>query len=113
MKQIRPFIDTLRDVEFGHLLNELSEKQNEVVTAVQSTGKAGKLVIELDYKPEGQGQLTIRSNIKTKIPTLPRGTTLFFVTPERNLTRDDPRQQKLELREVETTPAPLKDINHG
>jgi len=45
MKQ-RPFVDTLRDVEFGSLLEELAEIQHEVVTAVSSTDKAGKIVIE-------------------------------------------------------------------
>lgn len=30
----RPFVDTLRDVEFGGLLDELSDIQREVVAAV-------------------------------------------------------------------------------
>lgn len=110
----RPFIDTLRDVEFGALLDELSDVQKEVVAAVSDTRKAGKITIELEYKSEGDGQLAIKTNIKKKVPTYPRGTSIFFITPERNLTRQDPRQQSLPLRNVETAPATqLKDISNG
>lgn len=113
MKQ-RPFVDTLRDVEFGSLLEELAEIQHEVVTAVSSTDKAGKIVIELDYKPEGNGQLSIKANVKKKVPQFPRGTSIFFITPERNLTRQDPRQQALELRSVDAPATqPLKDVSNG
>lgn len=110
----RPFVDTLRDVEFGGLLDELSEVQREVVAAVSDTRKAGKIIIELEYKSEGDGQLAIKSNIKKKVPTYPRGTSIFFITPERNLQRQDPRQQSLELRSVDTPAAPqLKDVGNA
>ncbi len=110
----RPFVDTLRDVEFGGLLDELGDVQREVVAAVSETGKAGKIIIELDYKPEGNGQLAIKASVKKKVPTFPRGTSIFFITPERNLTRQDPRQQTLPLRTVEQeTKTPLKEVSNG
>lgn len=99
---VRPFIDTLRDVESGTLLEELSEIQNEVIAACQKTLKGGEITIKLSYKPEGEGQMTISADFKHKAPTMPRGKTLFFVTPERNLTRQDPRQQNLALRAVDS-----------
>lgn len=52
------------------------------------------------YKPDGNGQMTIKADVKTKEPALSRGTSLFFLTPEGNLTRRDPRQQDLPLRTV-------------
>lgn len=107
---VRPFIDTLREVEFGHLLDELSDAQKEVVDAVSSTNKAGTITITLSYKPEGSGQLTIKADIKKKVPTLARGTSLFFMTPEGNLQREDPRQQKLPLKSVDTPPQELKSV---
>lgn len=99
---VRPFVDTLRDVESGFLLDELSDVQREVLEAVSNTRKAGEITIKLSYKPEGEGQVTIKADIKHKAPTLARGTTLFFITPERNLTRNDPRQGSLPLRSVDT-----------
>lgn len=97
----RPFIDTFRDLEHGHLLEELSDVQQQVVNAVSATNKPGKIVIELNYKPEGSGQLTVKATIKPKVPELARGSSLFFMSPEGNLLREDPRQAKLPLRSVD------------
>lgn len=102
---MKPFDETLKDIEFGHLSRELAEIQQEVVKAVSETNKAGEITIKLTFKPEGSGQLTIKADVKKKIPQLPRGTSLFFMTPEGNIQREDPRQQKLPLKSVEQ-PAP-------
>ena len=98
MSKSRPFIDTLRDIEAGGLLDELSETQHSLIDAIRLTGKGGELTIKLAYKPDGNGQMTIKADIKAKEPALSRGTSLFFLTPEGNLTRRDPRQQDLPLR---------------
>ncbi|MEC6379724.1 hypothetical protein [Pseudomonas aeruginosa] len=50
--------------------------------------------------------MTIKADVKTKEPVLARGTSLFFLTPEGNLSRRDPRQQELSLRTVDTDPEP-------
>lgn len=100
MSKSRPFIDTLRDIEAGGLLDELSETQHSLIDAIRLTGKGGELTIKLAYKPDGNGQMTIKADVKAKEPVLSRGTSLFFLTPEGNLTRRDPRQQDLQLRTV-------------
>lgn len=110
---IRPFVDTLRDVEFGTLLEELAEVQNQVVDAVMETNKAGEITIKLSYKPEGAGQLTIAADIKHKTPKLPRGKSLFFVTPDRNLTRQDPRQAELEGLRTVTDNSQTREVKHA
>lgn len=102
----RPFIDTLRDVETGGLLDELTDAQHSLIDMVRLTNKPGELNIKLIYKPEGAGQMTIKADIKAKEPKLARGTSLFFLTPEGNLSRRDPRQQELSLRTVDSEPAP-------
>ncbi|MGQ9945976.1 hypothetical protein [Pseudomonas aeruginosa] len=102
----RPFLDTLRDVESGGLLDELTDAQHSLIDVIRLTNKAGELTIKLTYKPEGAGQMTIKADVKTKEPVLARGTSLFFLTPEGNLSRRDPRQQELSLRTVDTDPAP-------
>ena len=108
MSKARPFIDTLRDIEAGGLLDELSETQHSLVDAIRQTGKGGELTIKLTYKPDGSGQMTIKADVKAKEPILARGTSLFFLTPEGNLTRRDPRQQDLTLRTVSEEQAPDK-----
>ncbi len=97
----RPCIDTFRQIEGGILLEELADKQSEVLKAVQHTNKKGMLTITLSYTPEGQGQVSIEADIKTKAPKMSRGRSLFFVTPDANLERNDPRQAELELRSVD------------
>ena len=111
----RPFVDTLRDIEFGTLLEELAVVQKDVIDAVMEPNKGGEITIKLAYKPEGQGQLTIAADIKHKAPKLPRGKSLFFVTPERNLSRQNPRQQELDgLRQVNTdNDKPLREVTNG
>lgn len=111
---IRPFVDTLRDLECGVFLESLGSEQHELIQAIQKTNKGGKLVIELDYKPEGNGQMTIAAAVKSKVPQMPRGKSLFFVTPEANLTRTDPRQQEIPgLRSVDTDTPEFREVKNG
>ncbi|RZI33104.1 hypothetical protein [Pseudomonas orientalis] len=102
----RPFMDTLRDIEAGGLLDELTEAQHSLIDAIRMTGKGGDLTIKLTYKPDGGGQMTVKADVRTKEPVLARGTSLFFLTPEGNITRRDPRQQEIPLRSVEDEPGP-------
>jgi len=112
MSKSRPFIDTLRDIEAGGLLDELSETQHSLIDAIRLTGKAGELTIKLAYKPDGNGQMTIKADVKAKEPAISRGTSLFFLTPEGNLTRRDPRQQDLPLRRVnDDKPEVLRQVS--
>ena len=111
----RPFIDTLREIEYGNLLEDLAEQQQKLVDAVLATQKKGSLTIKLNYVPEGDGQITINAEEpKISEPKMARGKTLFFATPERNLTRNDPRQGELEgLRQVSDDEQPARTVNHG
>ncbi|MHA6478937.1 hypothetical protein ACX1DW_15795 [Stutzerimonas sp. KH-1] len=109
-KKARPFIDTLREIEAGGLLDELTEVQHSLVDAIRLTGKAGELTIKLAYKPDGAGQMTIKADVKAKEPVLSRGTSLFFLTPEGNLTRRDPRQQEIPLRSVTDDTPPTEAL---
>lgn len=112
MSKSRPFIDTMRDIEAGCLLDELSETQHSLIDAIRLTGKGGELTIKLAYKPDGNGQMTIKADVKAKEPALSRGTSLFFLTPEGNLTRRDPRQQDLPLRTVnDDKPEVLRQVS--
>ena len=112
MSKSRPFIDTLRDIEAGGLLDELSETQHSLIDAIRLTGKGGELTIKLAYKPDGNGQMAIKADVKAKEPALSRGTSLFFLTPEGNLTRRDPRQQDLPLRTVnDDKPEVLRQVS--
>lgn len=97
----KPFNLFLPEMRFGETVAELTEKMNELVAAVGNTNKTGSITLTIKLKPAGGGAIEITDEIKAKIPTLPRGTSLFFATPEGNLQRNDPRQGELDgLRSV-------------
>lgn len=106
----RPFIDTFRQVEAGRLLDELADTQRELVEAVTRAGTKGILTITLSYVPEGPGQISIGADIKAKGPQMARGRYFFFVDGNYNLSRNDPRQQELDIRVVDDAPTQPKTV---
>jgi len=111
----RPFADTLRQIRFGELQEELSEQLNALTKRCTETGRAGELVLKIKLKPGKGGQVEILDDLNVKLPKLERGTSIFFATPEGNLQREDPRQMDIaELREVASAPAaPLRNVSNG
>lgn len=108
----KPFNIFLPDIRFGEAVRELTEKMTELVEAVGNTNKGGQLTLTIKLKPGGGGAIEITDEIRAKIPELPRGTSLFFATPEGNLERNDPRQAELDgLRCVPAQQSPLKEAS--
>ena len=100
MANSRPFLDFLRDHRHGVTHDELSDALQDVVAAVHDTGKSGSLTLTITVKPTNSEALDVSDIIKTKLPQLPKSSSLFFVSPENNLVRDDPKQHRLELQEI-------------
>ncbi len=99
--ELKPITETLRHVRGGMLLDEASEKLAEIVKAVDITGKAGRITIELQVKKLSRsGALEIIDKVTSKIPAEAPLTTMMYPTPEGNLITEDPRQQKLDLKSV-------------
>lgn len=97
----KPFNLFLPEMRFGETVAELTERMAELVAAVGNTNKVGSLTLTINLKPAGGGAIEITDEIRAKIPELPRGTSLFFATPEGNLQRNDPRQGEMDgLRSV-------------
>lgn len=108
---IRPFTDTLNTLRFGTLNDDLSDALHELIEKCANTGKAGTLTLQLTLKPGKGGQIEVIDDLKVKLPKEEKGTTLMFATPEGNLTREDPRQLKLEgLRSVDMETGELKKV---
>lgn len=113
---IRPFFDTIREIRRGQILDDCAAELNKAVKAVDETGKAAKLIIELTIKPAAKiaGTYVISDKVRAKLPELPVGETILFGTPEGNLQARDPRQGEIELKAIDT-PAThsgdLKQVN--
>lgn len=103
---VRPFADFLREQDRGRTHDALSQQLHDLIAAVQETGKGGSIVLKIDVKPVTgtQGRtLTVTDQVTAKIPH-PDRKSIFFVTDDGNLSRNDPQQPVITgLREVETT----------
>ena len=88
----RPFFDTARDIRRGQFIEDIADELQRVVASVEETGKPGKLLIELTIKPasKAQGAVTIADKIEAKLPKLPAGETIMFVTPGKQLGSERP-----------------------
>lgn len=96
----RPIVDTLRLLDEGAFLDRCSEQLAALVRGVEETGKAGRLQITLEVKRGTKGAMLIRPDSAVKVPEAKLEPTMLWATPEGALTVDNPRQQKLDLRQV-------------
>jgi ABC-type thiamine transport system ATPase subunit len=94
----RPFADVLIELNRGKTHAELSRALQDVIAAVRDTGKPGKLAFALAVKPaRADGMVEITDQVAVKLPAYDRPASMFFVTDDANLSRNDPRQTELDL----------------
>lgn len=74
----------------GKLNRDISRDLADVTAAAVEQGKAGKVVITISVKPEGDGQVAVTADSKATIPTAKSGSRMWFTDDEGNLLRDDP-----------------------
>lgn len=101
--QVRPFADWLREQRRGALHDELSEELRKLVMACQTTGKAGSLHLKLTLTPSDASlfaHLEVTDDVSVKEPKPPRPASIFYPDENANLVRNDPRQQRLGLRDA-------------
>jgi hypothetical protein len=99
----RPFADLLREQRRGSMHDELTAKLHELVNAVESIGKPGKLVLTIDirkYKNDTGGVIEVSDDVELKLPKPDRPTAIWFTTADGNLSKTDPAQKQMPLTEV-------------
>lgn len=107
----RPFTDTLNSLRYGTLNEDLTKALNDLTTKCADTGRQGKLTLVLNLKPGKGGQIEIFDDIKVTAPKEERGSSIFWATPEGNLTRDDPKQMAIEgLRTLDHSTGELRRV---
>ena len=93
----------LRDLHQGKVLEELSEEITAITAAVRAAGKSGELTLKVKFKTPPKGDvsyLTFEAEVSSKKPRRDRGDTIFFITNDNRLTRQDPTQTELPFRGV-------------
>jgi hypothetical protein len=79
----------------------LSDALADLVLAVAEHRKKGVLQLQVIVTPNGDGvTVTVADKIKMTVPEGERGAAIFFVDEDGNLSRQNPRQIELPLREV-------------
>jgi len=97
------FISTLGQLGRRTFVAELDEKLAQLTQQVRHVGKPGKLVIELTLKPRNSeaSEVDVIEDARVTAPKQPRKGSIFFTTEEGSLTRTDPNQTEMDLREVQ------------
>lgn len=96
---LRPFNQWLLEQRGGSLHGELTETLAEVVAAAVKHEKAGSLTVKINVKPEEGGIVIVTDEVKAKVPEA-RGAALFHTDKRGNLSRENPNQIAMPLREV-------------
>lgn len=92
------FLQVLMDMRSGSVAQDINSKFNELVSAVLETGAKGELTVKLLVKPSkfamGGAVVEIETEheVKSKVPELKVGKSVFFITKDGRLTREDPAQ---------------------
>jgi len=114
---VRPFADVLRELSGGQAHHDLSRRLHELTDAVRSTGRPGKLSLVIEVKPisgtDGKN-VTVTDQVTAKIPQAERPKTIFFVTQDGQLSRQDPGQiPAFDLRQVDTGPVSVSQLRQA
>lgn len=96
------FVHLMQQHRRGDCLADMSAALREVNKAVKQTGKAASLTLKIRVSPMGstKSAVEVSDEIKTSLPKMPQGTSLFFAGVDGALLKDDPNQQHLDLRQV-------------
>lgn len=99
---LKPFAGFVQEQRGGALHGELSHAFADLVQAAVERGKAGTLVVTIKVSPNSDQQtVTITDKVKLTLPEADRGAAIFFADEHGNVSRQNPRQTELPLREVD------------
>ena len=97
------FLEKLADgdahVELSEALHTLGAQLREEAIRVDNRVK-GEITLKLAIEVEPNGVVAIRYDVKTKTPEAKRPSSVGWISTGGNLLFENPRQQKLPLREV-------------
>ncbi|MEN8282585.1 hypothetical protein [Acinetobacter gerneri] len=105
------FSQTLGNLRHGTVLDEVDEMLTEALQATAETGKMSTITVKLTIKPNGSGVYKILDDVKSTLPKFDKEPTVLFTDGQKQLVREDPRQQKLQLEKIETSgPVDVKPL---
>ncbi|MBS1014459.1 hypothetical protein [Acetobacter persici] len=112
---MRQFSQIIVECEDGQFNADLSDALRDLIgdlhnAAVSANGRAkGNMTVKIDFKLDG-GVMTLTTDYSTKAPKAARAHSVFWATPENNLSRRNPKQRELELRTVSEGPREIRNV---
>ena len=99
----RPFAATLQEIRKGELVVELADLMRGLVAGVIEVGKPGTLTLTIKVKPAARRDeaVIVEDDVVVKQPRPDRPASIFFASAEGDLSRHNPNQPELPLRQVE------------
>lgn len=99
---MHPITKVLSDYNEGAFANDATDELHRLIADCAATGKKGALVIKIELKPAKSATpaLLLSIDCTTKSPNFDTPAEYMFVTRDGGLSRDNPQQRSLELREV-------------
>lgn len=110
MKSFNLFLQDLND---GQTHAGLTGDLNELLQAVQSTGRTGSMTLKIKIASASKGgnevdKITIMADRKLELPKPEQPQDFFWLTDEAEPTRQHPRQHSLDLRDAQDTRGGLR-----
>lgn len=97
--QTKPFTEFIKEINGGALVGDLSHAVQDLVGDIENIGSGGEITVKLKFSPktygEGQKVMEVTGDYSVKKPKRARRASPFFVTPENNLIKEDPRQANM------------------
>ena len=107
------FALVLQDLRDGRTNTEMSKKFDELIKAVEASGKSGTLSLTIKVAPASRAQpvdkVIVQPVVKLTPPKPEVGEDFFWLTDDSELSRNHPRQAALELRDASSKPDNLKE----
>ena len=90
------FAQTFAQIGYGNAADQASEQLQALVRAVGEHEREGSMTVTITVKPRGKdsGQVEVTAKSTIKLPTREIAPSMFFVTEDGGLVRDNPRQRK-------------------
>lgn len=93
-------LQLLEGLSGGRVMEDLDERLNEVLDAVNRTRKSGTVTLKIDLKPAKDSEVSqvgVFADVSGTIPHVERNREYFYVDRDGNLSRRDPRQPKPDI----------------
>lgn len=90
------FLEDLSLIREGQAVIRCTEEWKDLIAAVVEHGGKGSFTLKLSVEPNGEGAVTITTDISVKQPKAGVGKAVFYAQPGGDLSRRDPRQRDID-----------------